>query len=273
MPRFFRQPRTANIFFPALKPRERTGWRGRWHVVLTWLGPTWRSSPVRRVVQSVCLVLFLYAFFYVCWPYSQQFSATTLSDKEWFPVDTFLLIDPLVGVSTALAGKVLNWTTFTWTAGIVLFCLLVPRAFCGYLCPLGTLIDLFDWLVGRHFRRFHRPHDGSTRPLVDADPVLPARRRARGVCGWRAALGIRFGDSRAHAWPAVYRRSVAVGHAERGEPLAAGGLDVVPVRAPVCRHVPGEPAWQTVLVPLRVSQWRIVVMYQSVPGGATQGCR
>ena len=161
---YFRKPRTANIYFPALKPRELTRWRGHWHVVLTWLGPTWRSSPVRRIVQSVCLVLFLDAFFRVCWPYSEQFSATTLSDKEWFPVDTFLLIDPLVGVSTALAGKVLNWTTFTWTAGIVLICLLVPRAFCGYICPLGTLIDLFDSLVGRHFRRFHRPHVGSTRP-------------------------------------------------------------------------------------------------------------
>ena len=125
---YFRKPRTANIYFPALKPRERTRWRGHWHVVLTWLGPRGAVHLSARIVQSVCLVLFLDAFFRVCWPYSEQFSATTLSDKEWFPVDTFLLIDPLVGVSTALAGKVLNWTTFTWTVGIVLFCLLVPRA-------------------------------------------------------------------------------------------------------------------------------------------------
>ena len=163
MPQFFRRLRSANIFFPYLKPRERTGWRGASHNLLARLGPTWRSSPFRRVVQTACLVLFFFAFFHVCWPYSRQFSATTLSDKEWFPVETFLLIDPLVGVSTALAGRVLNWTTLGWTAGILLFCLVVPRAFCGYLCPLGTLIDLFDWLVGRRFRRFHLPPGGPTR--------------------------------------------------------------------------------------------------------------
>ncbi len=155
MPRFLRLPRSANLFFPHLKPPERTGWRGVLHYLLTRLGPTWRSSPVRRIAQAVCLALFFYAFFYVCWPYSQQFSATTLSDKQWFPVESFLLIDPLVGVSTALAGRVLNWPTLVWTAAIVFFCILVPRAFCGYLCPLGTLIDLFDWLVGRRVPRFH----------------------------------------------------------------------------------------------------------------------
>lgn len=154
MPRV-RWPRTANVFFPDLKSRERIGWRGALHRFLTRLGPTWRSAPCRRVVQSACLALFFYAFFYVCWPYSQQFSATTLNDKEWFPVETFLLIDPLVGVSTAVAGRTLHWPTFAWTMGILLFCLLAPRAFCGYLCPVGTLIDLWDWIVGRRFRRLH----------------------------------------------------------------------------------------------------------------------
>jgi len=163
MPRFFRLPRSANIFFRYLKPHERIGWRGRMHGLFDRLGPTWRSSPCRRIVQAVCLVLFLYAFFYICWPYSRHFSATTLNDKEWFPVELFLLIDPLVGVSTALAGKFLNWATLGWTAGILLLCMIVPRAFCGYLCPLGTLIDLFDRFVGRGFRRFHLQSGGTER--------------------------------------------------------------------------------------------------------------
>ncbi len=148
-------PRSLNIFFPFLKKKERTGWRGRCHRWLTLLGPVWRSSPVRRVIQVVCLALFFYFFFFTCWPYAEHFTSTTFSDKEWMPVDSFLLIDPLVGLSTVLAGKVLNWGTLVWMVGVVALCLLIPRGFCGFLCPLGTLIDGFDWLIGRHFRKLH----------------------------------------------------------------------------------------------------------------------
>jgi len=147
--------RTANLFFPFLKKSTRTGWRGHAWRWLEWLGPVTRSSPLRRTVQVVCLVLFFDAFFRVCWPYAEHFTATTFGDKEYLPVESFLLIDPLVGLSTALAGKILNWSTLWWLIGILAVCVLVPRAFCGYLCPLGTLIDAFDWLVGRHFKRWH----------------------------------------------------------------------------------------------------------------------
>lgn len=150
----------ANHFFAFLKPRQRTGWRGRLHHVLTRIGPTWRSAPFRRVVQTVCLALFLYAFFYVCWPYAAEFSTATFHDKQHFPAEVFLLIDPLVGLSTALAGKLFNWATLWWMLGILAFCIIIPRAFCGYFCPLGTLIDIFDWLIGRHFQRFHVQPNG-----------------------------------------------------------------------------------------------------------------
>ena len=32
--------------------------------------------------------------------------------------------------------------------------------FCGYLCPLGSLIDLFDWAVGRKVKRFRISGEG-----------------------------------------------------------------------------------------------------------------
>jgi hypothetical protein len=143
--------RTANIFFGFLKKSQRTGWRGKAWRWLEKSGPITRSSPARRGIQIVCLLIFLDAFVRVCWPYAERFSSTTFSDKETLPVESFLLIDPLVGLSTALAGKILNWATLWWMLGILAFCIVIPRAFCGYFCPLGTLIDAFDWLVGRHF--------------------------------------------------------------------------------------------------------------------------
>jgi len=145
----------ANIFVPFVPKSRRRGWAGRLFEGLERVGPVTRSSPLRRMVQLVCLAVFLDAFFRVCWPYAEHFGATTFSDKETLPVDLFLLLDPLVGLSTALAGRFLNLATLWWLAAIVVACLIIPRAFCGYLCPLGTLIDAFDWLVGRHLRQFH----------------------------------------------------------------------------------------------------------------------
>ena len=150
-----RPPHTANIFWPFTRTSKRVGLPGLLYRLLEQIAPVTRSSPGRRAIQIVCLVLFLYAFFYVCWPYSKHFSEATFSDKEHFPVEIFLLIDPLAGLSTALAGRIVNVATLWWTGAILLFCVLIPRAFCGYLCPFGTLIDGFDWLIGRHFKRFH----------------------------------------------------------------------------------------------------------------------
>ncbi len=156
-----------------------------------------RASPVRRIIQIFCLVLFLYAFFYVCWPYSERFSQTTFCDKELLPADLFLLIDPLVGLSTAMAGRIVNWATLWWTGAILLVCALVPRAFCGYLCPFGTLIDGFDWLVGRHFGRLHRSAVGPRGPDKAQTGTLASSRLPRPFGNGREPVPVLSGRSRA----------------------------------------------------------------------------
>ncbi len=230
--------------------------RGWFRKLLRRLGLSWLASPPRRVVQSICLVVFLFSFFFVCWPYSArplppgrvssgwqfvqidqqsgqfQFSRETpvswitagdvvylqhksdppsefvvaayadqtvtfdppgeitdrlldavfsdaggwsihetdpnawpshyadeLSRKEWLPAELFLAIDPLVSLSTAIASRSLVWS-LVCAAVILLVCVLIPRGFCGYLCPLGTTIDLFDWAITSRTRRFRVPGDG-----------------------------------------------------------------------------------------------------------------
>jgi polyferredoxin len=138
------------------KPKDTSGRLGR---ILRTLGPTWAGSPIRRLAQVLCLLGFLILFFYVCWPYGSRAYAETFRAKEIVEAELFLLLDPLVSISAALAGKMLVGSLTA--AGVVIFvCLLFPRAFCGYVCPLGTLLDGFDWLIGRRVARLQLEREG-----------------------------------------------------------------------------------------------------------------
>ena len=53
----------ADIFFRFRKKSQRKGWVGTVWRMLERVGPVTRSSPARRAIQAICLVLFLDAFF------------------------------------------------------------------------------------------------------------------------------------------------------------------------------------------------------------------
>lgn len=90
------------------------------------------------------------------WP---QHYADDLAAKEVVPADAFLVVDPLVSLSTAIAARSWVWS-LACAGGILLVCVAIPRGFCGYLCPLGTLIDLFDWSISKRVARFRITGDG-----------------------------------------------------------------------------------------------------------------
>ncbi len=121
----------------------------RFRQLLAHLGPTWGAAPARRIIQSLSLAVFLGLLFYVCWPYGLTDYALNLRQKELLPAETFLKLDPLLSLSTALAARA--WVAaLAWTAIVFGLGLFFPRGFCGFICPLGTLIDGFDATVGRH---------------------------------------------------------------------------------------------------------------------------
>lgn len=119
--------------------------------VLKKIAPTWFSTPGRRLAQTFCLLLFLALFFYLCRPYINDYSSENPGQLSL--VELFLILDPLVSISTAIASKAL-----IWSLGVAVVVLLIgmvyPRWFCGYVCPMGTLIDLFDWSIGNRIKRF-----------------------------------------------------------------------------------------------------------------------
>ena len=105
------------------------------------------------------MVLFVVLFFWVAWPYGSPDYAGTMARREFLDAEVFLALDPLVSISTAIAAR--TWVWSLGFAGLILLSgLLIPRGFCGYICPLGTLIDLFDWVVGKRVKRFRVEKDG-----------------------------------------------------------------------------------------------------------------
>ncbi|MGE5610081.1 MAG: 4Fe-4S binding protein [Bacillota bacterium] len=151
---------SLDVFLPAAAGSRSS----RWQRMLRRLGPTWRASPIRRIIQVLTLALFLYLFFYVAWPYAEDFSTQVIARKQWLPLQAFLWADPLVGLSTAVATR--RWNVAVGgMLGILFICLWWPRGFCGYLCPLGTLIDAFDWLIGKRVRRWRVRRLGPWRHL------------------------------------------------------------------------------------------------------------
>jgi polyferredoxin len=60
--------------------------------------------------------------------------------------DFFLRINPLAGIISSAAGRSFAQEVIWWVPLIVLTVIL-GRAFCGWVCPLGTLTDGYDYLV------------------------------------------------------------------------------------------------------------------------------
>ena len=96
----------------------------------------WRQA--RRVTQVLALLLFFYLLL-----------GTSQTGTTVLPHDMFFRADPLVGISTMLAGR--QWVPALAVGGItLLLSLLLGRFWCSWLCPLGTVLD---WIPARHPRR------------------------------------------------------------------------------------------------------------------------
>jgi ferredoxin len=103
-----------------------------------------RMIWLRRAVQLACLVLLLWLFRRSTTPAGTDYAA--LSGVEWW-----FRIDPLAQATAVLAGRA--WTWLLWPSLIcIALALFAGRAFCGWICPLGTLLDLWGRCTG-WFRR------------------------------------------------------------------------------------------------------------------------
>ncbi len=93
---------------------------------------------LRRIVQLICLFLFFWLLYHVRW-----------SPGGSVAPPVFLRSDPLVALSTLLARGPAWPLLFAPLAAMVIITLLLGRVFCGWLCPLGTIIDISDSILWR----------------------------------------------------------------------------------------------------------------------------
>ena len=108
-------------------------------------------AKTRRIVQVLFLAFFLFLFIIARYPYEHNISS-----------DLFLRFSPLVPLFYFIDN--LSLSLVFWPALLILILsVFFGRFFCGWICPLGTSLDIFDRLFGApsnkvsaKYRKFRR---------------------------------------------------------------------------------------------------------------------
>ncbi|MBI5118901.1 4Fe-4S binding protein, partial [Candidatus Poribacteria bacterium] len=96
---------------------------------------------LRRISQLLCLALFLFLLNRASYP---------LTDA--YPVDLFPRLSPLLALTASIASRAI--VTLFWPSLLIVAATLVlGRAFCGWVCPMGTTLDVCD----KFFKRKPNP--------------------------------------------------------------------------------------------------------------------
>ncbi|MBN2011318.1 4Fe-4S binding protein [candidate division KSB1 bacterium] len=123
------------------------------------LSNLFQLHKIRRFSQIVFFLLFLYLIILSVTP-----------QDAILPIDFFIRMDFLAAISTSLAARSLDmiFTTFIPACIIVVMTIVLGRVFCGWICPMGTVLDLWDRVIrGRkkHVRNSRLPHSVSMRNI------------------------------------------------------------------------------------------------------------
>lgn len=106
-----------------------------------------RGGPVRITTARIIAQVFFFAGFLAL------FGAATYAFLDSQPrfvhwVSKYLEIDPLVGVSTALATKTI-YSGLIFSLITLVLTVLLGRVFCNWVCPFGALHHFVGWAFGR----------------------------------------------------------------------------------------------------------------------------
>ncbi len=95
-----------------------------------------RLLTLRRISQLAFLAAFLASCAWAVYGRGKGLS-----------VESFLRADPLLAASTMISLRRFLLTMLLWALPVVALSLLMGRAFCGWICPMGTTLDLSERLL------------------------------------------------------------------------------------------------------------------------------
>ncbi|KPL19113.1 MAG: hypothetical protein AMJ92_04365, partial [candidate division Zixibacteria bacterium SM23_81] len=91
-----------------------------------------KAQTIRAVIQGLFLLFFLLLFALTKFPLGSP-----------IPVELLLRLDPLAAAISFLAGRTVV-PRMLLSLGLLGVTIFLGRFFCGYVCPLGTTIDISD---------------------------------------------------------------------------------------------------------------------------------
>ena len=89
-----------------------------------------KSIIARRISQAFFFILLVY----ILW-------STTYPLKGVLPPETFFKADPLIMFITSISQRLIL-SGIIFSLMMVLLAFILGRFFCGWVCPLGTIIDM-----------------------------------------------------------------------------------------------------------------------------------
>jgi len=103
--------------------------------------PPKRSAYAPRIVRILYQGFFLLVFLLALWGMTDE-------GIRRFPVRWIFHLDPLSAVGILLSSWILP-AGLAWALAVVALTILLGRAFCGWICPVGTLHHLASWATRR----------------------------------------------------------------------------------------------------------------------------
>ena len=102
------------------------------------------SLKLRPLIQAIFLIFFTYLFIIISFPL-QKSLATNI----------FYNFDPLITLIMVLTGTLLV-TALLYSVITVILTVLFGRMFCGWMCPMGTIFDLSEYIIP--LKRVKKPY-------------------------------------------------------------------------------------------------------------------